>query len=126
MGYRKLLQTYIRHVEICTGDNFIETRLEEPPLSKRDLGELRSVSAEITREAWQGRRLSPNYNARLRVSMNRHALTVEDTASLLGVDDDTVRRWRAGPKSGRHLEMSEAQFREFEDSLGRWLERQNT
>ena len=45
---------------------------------------------------------------------------------LLGVDDDTVRRWRAGPKSGRHLEMSEAQFREFEDSLGRWLERQNT
>jgi len=123
MGYRELLKKYIRHLEIYAGDNFIEAPNREPLLTKRDLGELRAIAAEITREDWSGRAVDrvENYNYRLRVLMNRYTLTVPDAAALIGVDAETVRRWRMGPRSDRYLAMSERQFSEFENALDRWL-----
>lgn len=123
MGYRELLKKYIRHLEIYAGDNYIEAPNRERLLTKRDLGELRALAAEITRDDWSGRDVDrvENYNYRLRVLMNRYALTVSDAAALIGVDTETVRRWRMGPRSDRYLAMSERQFSDFAKALDRWL-----
>ena len=51
MGYRRLLKRYIRHLELVAGDNFIEQQGVDAVLEKRDLGELRSLAAEVRREA---------------------------------------------------------------------------
>ncbi len=124
MGYRELLKNYIRHLELIAGDNFIEQDSSEPVLNKRDLGELRTLAAEIQRDAYSAAEISrvDNYNYRLRVMMNRHALTADLVAHLMGVEVAVVRRWRTNPGSDRYLAMSEADFARFELALNRWLE----
>lgn len=124
MGYRELLKRYIRHLEIYAGDNYIEAPTREPMLSKRDLGELRTLASEINRESWNGRGADrvENYNYKLRLLMNRYALTTAHAAALIGIDTETVRRWRLGPRSDRYLGMSGQQFRDFETALNRWLD----
>ena len=124
MGYRELLKKYIHHLEIAAGDNFIESESLEPVLSKRDLGELRTLAGEIARDAYTGEDLNrvDNYNYRLRVLMNRYALTVADVAALVNKSTDAVRCWRTAPKSKRYQPMTEAEFHRFEDALNHWLE----
>lgn len=124
MGYRELLKNYIRHLELIAGDNFIEQETSEPVLNKRDLGELRTLAAEIQRDAYRAAEISrvDNYNYRLRVMMNRHALTADLVAHLTGVEPSVVRRWRTNPGSDRYVAMSEADFTRFETALNRWLE----
>jgi len=124
MGYRELLKKYMRHLELTAGDNFVEVRCAEPVLNKRDLGELRTLSAEITRDAYLGEDLDriENYNYRLRVLMNRYAMTVEQVAELLDARPSTVRAWRTNPQSPRYRAMSEAEFTAFESALTSWLE----
>lgn len=124
MGYRELLKKYIRHLEIYSGDNYIEVPNKEPWLSQRDLGELRTLAAEIAREQWNGKEAdrAANFNHRLRVLMNRYALTTTDVAVLMGFEPETVRRWRLGPRSDRYLAMTEQQFSDFQKALNRWLE----
>lgn len=124
MGYRELLKNYIRHLELVAGDNYIELETNEPVLNKRDLGELRTLAAEIHRDAYRAAEVSrvDNYNYRLRVLMNRHALTAEQVAALTGVDRQLVRGWRTNPHSDRYEPMSEADFARFESALNHWLE----
>jgi hypothetical protein len=124
MGYRELLKNYIRHLELVAGDNYIETRSSEPVLSQRDLGELRTLAAEICRHAYRGEDLGrvENFNHRLRILINRHALTVERVAELCEVPVSTVRRWRTNPNSDNYQPMRESDFASFEAALNRWLE----
>lgn len=124
MGYRELLKGYIRHLELVAGDNFIEHETNEPVLNKRDMSELRTLAAEIHRDAYRAAEVNrvKNFNYRLRVLMNRHALTAERVAELCAVPCDRVRRWRTNPDSDRYEQMSEADFSRFESALNHWLE----
>ncbi len=124
MGYRELLKNYIRHLELVTGDNFIEQETPEPVLDKRELGELRTLSAEIHRDAYRAGDLSrvKNYNHRLRVLMNRHALPADQVAELADVAQSVARSWRTNPNSARYRPMTEAEFARFEAALNHWLE----
>jgi hypothetical protein len=124
MGYRELLKNYIRHLELVAGDNFIEQDTNEPILGKRDLGELRTLAAEIHRDAYRAAEVArvENYNYRLRVLMNRHALTADQVADLTGVARQQVRAWRTNPDSDRYRAMSEDEFSRFESALNDWLE----
>jgi hypothetical protein len=131
VGYRELLKKYIRFLELHVHDNFIEEiePAPEPGLTKRDVAELRTLAGEIFRVAPSegapdgdvGRR-APNYNYRLRLLMNRHGLSVAEVASLAGVEDSTLSRWRATPRAPRHLALSRAEFEHFESELYRWLD----
>lgn len=124
MGYRELLKNYIRHLELAAGENYIERETREPVLSKRDLGELRTLAAEVQRDAYSATEISrvENYNFRLRVLMNRHALTADLVAQLTGVEPSLVRCWRTNPASKRYRVMSESDFARFEAALNQWLE----
>jgi len=124
MGYRELLKNYIRHLELVAGDNFIERETNEPVLNKRDLGELRTLAAEVHRDAYRGAEVNriENYNYRLRVLMNRHALAADRVAELAGVPREVVRSWRTNPDSERYRQMSEEDFSRFESALNDWLE----
>jgi hypothetical protein len=124
MGYRALLKRYIRHLELVAGDSYIEAPAREPVLTLRDLGELRTLSAEVSRDAFQASDVSTieNYNHRLRVLMNRYALTVKQVGEMCGVEPDQARCWRTNPRSDRYRAMTEAEFATFEQALARWLE----
>jgi len=50
MGYRVLLKRYMKQLRIELGNDYVETFAQSDALSKRDLGELRTLSAELTRE----------------------------------------------------------------------------
>jgi hypothetical protein len=124
MGYRELLKKYIRHLELTAGDNYIEISVREPLLNKRDLGELRTLAAEIARDAYKGDEAPriENFNHRLRVLMNRYALTAEQVAELLDTNVDRIQAWRTTPSSDRYRAMSEGEFTAFEQALTTWLE----
>lgn len=124
MGYRELLKNYIRHLELVTGENFIEHEGNEPVLNRRDLGELRTLAAEIQRDAYRAAEVNrvENYNYRLRILMNRHALTAERVAELSGVHVDSIGQWRTNPDSEHYLPMTEVEFSRFELALNRYLE----
>lgn len=49
MGYRALLKKYMRHVELIAGENYVDREAGESVLSNRDLGELRTLQAELRR-----------------------------------------------------------------------------
>ena len=127
MGYRELLKKYIRHLEVHLGDNYIEAaaRVPEPVLSSRDLGELRTIAAEIFREASgdAGPVRVANHNYRLRILLNRHGLSIDEAARISGFDADCIRRWRTQPRSRRYLPMKAAEYTRFEAALLEWLER---
>ena len=50
MGYRKLLKDYMSHIEAVTGSDFVELASLTNALDKRELGELRTIAAELKRE----------------------------------------------------------------------------
>lgn len=125
MGYRELLKKYVRFLEVNVGDNYIEAVPDaaEPILSERDLGELRTIAAEIFREAHaapeKARVENPNY--RLRILLNRHGISIDQAASIAGVDAATIRRWRTHPRSRRYLPMRAEDFAAFEGALEAFL-----
>ncbi|MEE4280584.1 MAG: hypothetical protein V2I41_01485 [Pseudomonadales bacterium] len=51
MGYRKLLKGYLAHVNDTIGSDLVELAAQKNAFKPRDLGELRSVAAELKREA---------------------------------------------------------------------------
>ena len=125
MGYRELLKKYVRFLEVNVGDNYIEAVAEsaEPILSDRDLGELRTIAAEIFREshAEPERARVENYNYRFRILLNRYGIPIERAATIAGVDEGTIRRWRTHPRSRRYLAMTADEFTAFERALESYL-----
>lgn len=126
MGYRELLKKYVRFLELNVGDNYIEAipGAAEPILSERDLGELRTIAAEIFREAHAApeRARVENHNYRFRILLNHHGIGIEQAAALAGVEVATIRRWRTHPRSRRYLAMSAEDYADFERALERFLE----
>lgn len=118
------MKNYIRHLELVAGENFIEQSCSERGLGARDLGELRTVAAEIQRDAWQGKDVARvrNCNYRLRVLMNRYGLSAEQVAGFARVDIGVAGRWRANPRSSRYRPMTAGEFSRFESALHEWLE----
>ena len=50
MGYRKLLKGYLAHVNDTVGSDLVELAAQKNAFKPRDLGELRSIAAELKRE----------------------------------------------------------------------------
>ncbi len=50
MGYRKLLKGYLAHVNDTIGSDLVELAVQKNAFKPRDLGELRSLAAELKRE----------------------------------------------------------------------------
>jgi hypothetical protein len=127
MGYRELLKKYIRFLEMHAGDNYIEavTYAAGHELGERDLAELRTLAGEIHREVRSADDPAgcPSFNHQLRLLCICYGLTRERTAEFAGVELAVLRRWRANPRSLRHLAMREAEFLRFENALIAWLER---
>jgi hypothetical protein len=126
MGYRELLKKYVRFLEVNVGDNWIESIPDspEPILTDRDMGELRTIAAEIYRESWSdpGTARVQNWNYRFRILLNRYGVSVRRAAEIAGVDEATVRRWRTHPRSRRYAPMTAEDFTRFETALEAWLE----
>lgn len=126
MGYRELLKKYIRFLEVNVGDNWIETIPEsaEPILGDRDMGELRTIAAEIYRESHAEPATSrvQNWNYRFRILLNHHGVSVRRVAEIAGVDEADVRRWRTHPRSRRYAPMTAEEFTRIEQALETWLE----
>ncbi|HSG89564.1 MAG TPA: hypothetical protein VLA56_10160 [Pseudomonadales bacterium] len=125
MGYRELLKKYVRFLELHAGDNFIESIAEssEALLTERDLGELRTLAAEIFRESHGDPAVArvDNFNYRVRILLNRYGLTAARAAELSGFDEETIRRWRTHPRSRRYLPMSAEEFTRVESCVQDWL-----
>jgi hypothetical protein len=122
MGYRELLKKYIRFVEEQAGDHFIDSigYSLESRFSNRELGELRTILNDLSRDASDkptSYGAMPSCNYRLRLLSICYGLTLQQAADLSGVDTQTVRRWRANPRSRHFIRMDEAEFERFEHSL---------
>jgi hypothetical protein len=122
MGYRELLKKYICFVEEQIGDHFIDSVAYslDTQFSSRELGELRSIVNDLSRESNHepvGSRAMPSCNYRLRLLSTCYGLSLQQAAELSGVDAPTVRRWRANPRARHFVEMREAEFERFEQSL---------
>ena len=50
MGYRVLLKRYMQELRRTTGTDYVQQIIDAETLSKREVGELRSIAAELTRE----------------------------------------------------------------------------
>lgn len=126
MGYRTLLKKYVRFLEVNVGDNFIESApaAAESTLSERDLRELRTIAAEIFREAHAEPHAArvENWNYRLRILLNHYGVGVEEAAHVAGVDEARIRGWRTHPRSPHYVAMTEAEFERFERALHAWFE----
>ena len=52
MGYRDLLKTYMAQLRVVLGSDYVEELGEQSRLTRRELGELRTISAELNRESF--------------------------------------------------------------------------
>jgi hypothetical protein len=124
MGYRELLKKYLCFVETHTGDNFFDAIASstDQALSRRDLAELRSLSAEMHREAEESPHFTPDpsFNHKLRLLCVCYSLPANDVAKMAGVSVEVVHRWRTSPRSAHYLSMSKEEFRHFERQLIDW------
>lgn len=124
MGYRTLIRRYIQHVELAVGDNFIESVVPESELTPRDLGELRTLAAEIRRNEHAARpSTTRNPNQRLRLLMSRYALDNDELASISGSCEEQIRAWRASPRSPNYEPMNDDQLQVLERAIEGWLEK---
>lgn len=112
MGYRALLKRYLLHVETLAGDTYIEADASEPVLSKRDLGELRTIAAELKREHATGNDSGdvPNYNYRLRLLLTRNGLAPSKAAERAGLDRPLVESWCEPPAAPTYRAMTAEEF----------------
>jgi hypothetical protein len=51
MGYRALLKQYMAQLKALYGNDFVEVLAQSGRMSKREVGELRTIAAELQREA---------------------------------------------------------------------------
>lgn len=52
MGYRELLKSYMAQLRAVLGSDYVEELGEQSRLTRRELGELRTISAELNRESF--------------------------------------------------------------------------
>ena len=107
MGYRRLLKQYIAHVRNVTGTDLIELASYSLALGKRDLGELRTIAAELHRDADTGA-VPCSYDHIVRAML--------DSGELALADLDDINSVTAGVETTR---ISEQEFRMIMAALAR-------
>lgn len=85
MGYRKLLKQYMAHVREVYGSDAIELAAMTNALTKRELGELRTLTAEINREAFEHAQV-PNRNAIVRKLLTEGIIELDQLDLVNGID----------------------------------------
>lgn len=85
MGYRKLLKDYISHVEAVVGTDMIDLAALTNALSKRDIGELRSMSAELKRESFM-HSLPADHDHTVKQMLENGSLQLADLRLLTGIN----------------------------------------
>ena len=102
VGYRKLLKDYMAHVQGVTGTTLVELGALTHAIEKRELGELRTIAAEIKRESFNS---APPENDNPVV----HAMLTGGQISLTDLEElsDGVSEHDAHPLRERLLASSE-------------------
>lgn len=101
MGYRRLFKNYLKHVNSLLGTTLVETTGASKVFSKRDLGEMSAMAAELDRETLAQRGKPPSdrpaadYDPGELLShlLRGLNLTRQEAADALRVDVDTINRW---------------------------------
>ena len=111
MGYRRLLKSYLQHVDQLIGSTLIETVIESALFCKRDLGELSGIAAEVAREnANRDRPPEVDYGALLVEVIRGNALTVEEVADLSQMKTATLNQWCYGETEGGIAPLTDKEF----------------
>ena len=133
MGYRRLLKGYLAYTEQLLGVNLLASAAASGRFSKRDLGELSALTAELARERAGetkdkstkkknapigGERIGQaeiDYGDLLARTLRDFGLELSEASELLGIDLAQLQRW-----TERNSEHSEARLSpsEFTRILG--------
>ena len=96
MGYRRLLKSYLKHVEQLIGTSLVELSSASELFTKRDVGELNVLAAELAREQFRNRPTQdkpPDHGALLAAAIRSLNLSVEQAAAITALDVKTINRW---------------------------------
>ncbi len=99
MGYRKLLKQYMHHLKDVTGSDLVELAALTNALTEREIGELRSIAAELRRESYEAADAT-DYNHVVRKMLREGAIELGQLDKLRGIE--------LGPENEQ---MPEEQFR---------------
>ena len=86
MGYRKLLKDYMSHIDAVVGSDLVELAGLTQAFSRRELGELRTIAAELKREGY-AQDEPQNYDHLVRALIESGDITLEDVARAHKFDD---------------------------------------
>ncbi len=93
MGYRRLLKSYMHHVNAVLGTDLVELAAMTNALHKRDVGELRTVAAELKRASFD-ESAGATYDHVVREMLQAGQIRVEQLAAIegleVGADDETL------------------------------------
>ena len=85
MGYRKLLKSYMHHVDAVLGADLVEVGAMTNALGKREIGELRAIAAELKRESFSGDDQT-NYDHIVRDMLQDGRIRADQLAGIDGLD----------------------------------------
>lgn len=94
MGYRRLLKSYLQHIDQLLGNTLVHTVSESQLFNKRDVGELNGIAAEVLRETANRKTTSQaDYSALLAEVIRSSSLSIDQVASLSNMPTTTLIRW---------------------------------
>ena len=85
MGYRKLLKDYMSHIDAVVGSDLIELGALTNAFSKRDIGELRALAAELKRDVYT-RKKPTNYDEMVRQLLIEEEINLEQLGEICGIE----------------------------------------
>ena len=85
MGYRQLLKKYIAHVDALVGNDLIEVAALTNAMNKRDLGELRTLAAELQRDSFANDATN-EYHTIIRSMVSNGSVSLEDLGRIKGIE----------------------------------------
>lgn len=86
MGYRKLLKDYMSHIGAVLGSDLVELAALTQALSRRELGELRTIAAELKREGYTDGE-PQNYDPVVRSLIETGEISLQDIARAEKFED---------------------------------------
>ncbi len=93
MGYRRLLKSYMHHVNAVLDTDLVELAAMTNALTKRDVGELRAIAAEIKRESFSESD-GATYDHVVHDMLKSGQIRVEQLAAIegleVGAEDETL------------------------------------
>ncbi|MEM7099325.1 MAG: hypothetical protein AAF541_13770 [Pseudomonadota bacterium] len=85
MGYRILLKKYINHINELVGSDLVEIAAITNAMKKRELGELRTLAAEIKREPLDNSNAT-QYRKIVRSLVDRGVVSLEELDQVHGIE----------------------------------------